>query len=263
MIRQGGYLKSMSPEEEVAAFLALRGHCLEDNRQLGKAIEVYQWACRLSPRDPHYQAFLNHACQVHDRILEERTLRDYFGPDVPLPFGYFPRQVLRRMASEMLLAEVQLYDQQNRAAQAQLAAVQNINSRGMKPHQFGFAHQRPGASQPWLGTPVPPVPDVSHPGMDAMGLPIPQGMASGMGVMPHPMYSSAFSPFGVAGNFDHLPARLLRNSQPQRLAARRQEAVAMSRGLPPGITIQQPRRPLLSPPVAKTPIPLDPNIKEL
>lgn len=60
LIERGGYLKSLTMEEEVAAFLALRGHCLEDNRWIGKACEVYRWACRLAPNDPHYQAFREH-----------------------------------------------------------------------------------------------------------------------------------------------------------------------------------------------------------
>lgn len=41
-IERGIYLKSLTPEEEVAVFLALRGHCLEDNGWLGKACDVYR-----------------------------------------------------------------------------------------------------------------------------------------------------------------------------------------------------------------------------
>jgi hypothetical protein len=248
MIERGGYLKSLTPEQEVAAFLALRGHCLEDIRFVGKACEVYRWSCRLAPGDPHYEAFLDHADSVRDRLIEEQTLRDYFGPDVPLPFGYFPRHVLRKMASDMILAETELFNQQNRAAQAQLAAVQRIDNRAVKPHQTGFAHQPPGAPQPWLGAPIPPDHGSSHSGFDACGLPIPPGIAAGMGVAPHPMYSDVSSFFGMPSKFDNLPARLLQQISSQQLAARRQEAVAISRALPPGIVIQQPRRPLLTPP---------------
>ncbi len=254
MIERGGYLKSLSPEEEVAAFLALRGHCLEDNRRLGKACEVYHWARRLSPNDPHFQAFLEHAEIVRQRLIEEQTLRDYFGPDVPMPVGYFPRHVLRKLASDMRLAETEWYNQRSREAQAHLAAIQRIDSRRMKPHQLGFAHQRPGVPQPWLGMPVPPTPMPFRPD--------PANATWTGGVPSHPLLSAFPSPAGTMGELDHLPARILQQVHPRRGAVRRQEAIAISRGLPPGMAIQQPRRPFLSPLDTKTRIQLDSNLKE-
>jgi hypothetical protein len=82
MIERGGYLKSLTAEQEVAAFLALRGHCLEDNGRLAKACEVYRWACRLAPHDPHFQAFLEHAEIVRERRV---PLLSRFGSAVLLP----------------------------------------------------------------------------------------------------------------------------------------------------------------------------------
>lgn len=121
-VRSGIYLKSLSTDEELAMFLALRGHCLEDNRRIGKACDTYTWACRLAPHDPHYRAFWEHAERVRDRILEEETLREYFGNDVPLPFGLFPRHVLRQMSSEMRLAVAQHFDALQWAEQSRLEA---------------------------------------------------------------------------------------------------------------------------------------------
>jgi len=91
MIERLGYLKSLTPAEELADFLVLRGHCLEDNRWLGKACEAYRWSCRLAPSSPLNRAFWEHAELLRDRVLEQQTLLDYFGADVTLPFGYFPR----------------------------------------------------------------------------------------------------------------------------------------------------------------------------
>ncbi len=49
----GWYLKSLSPVEELAVFLATRA-CLEDNGRLGEAIQAYNWATKLCPEDLRY-----------------------------------------------------------------------------------------------------------------------------------------------------------------------------------------------------------------
>ena len=51
----GWYLKSLSPFEELAAFLCTRGECLMDNGRLDEAIQAYQWVCRLMPQDKRYR----------------------------------------------------------------------------------------------------------------------------------------------------------------------------------------------------------------
>lgn len=50
----GMYLKSLSPREELAAFLSTRAECLYDNGRTDEAIQAYRWACGLSPHDPRY-----------------------------------------------------------------------------------------------------------------------------------------------------------------------------------------------------------------
>lgn len=52
------FLYSMSPRDELACFLASRGHCLQDNQRFPEAIEAYRTAHQLSPRDPFYRPFL-------------------------------------------------------------------------------------------------------------------------------------------------------------------------------------------------------------
>jgi len=50
----GCYLKSMSPAEELAGFLATRGACLEDNGRIADAIQAFTWATKLVPDDLRY-----------------------------------------------------------------------------------------------------------------------------------------------------------------------------------------------------------------
>jgi hypothetical protein len=54
----GFYLKSLSPTEELAAFLCTRGECLTDNGRLAEAIQAYEWAVGLVPEDPRYRTQL-------------------------------------------------------------------------------------------------------------------------------------------------------------------------------------------------------------
>lgn len=54
---QGRFLRSLSPREELASFLAMRGHCLQDTKRFAEAAEAYRWAANLDPRDPCYGGF--------------------------------------------------------------------------------------------------------------------------------------------------------------------------------------------------------------
>jgi len=57
----GHYLKSLTPGEELAVFLAARGHCLEDTGQLPEARLAYAQAHRLDPKSREYLGFLARA----------------------------------------------------------------------------------------------------------------------------------------------------------------------------------------------------------
>lgn len=54
----GHYLKSLTPAEELAVFLAARGHCLEDTSHLPEARLAYAQAHRLDPKSREYLGFL-------------------------------------------------------------------------------------------------------------------------------------------------------------------------------------------------------------
>ncbi len=53
-IRAEGYMKSLSGEEELALFLALRGSCLKDNGRLEESAGCYAQAARLAPSSRSY-----------------------------------------------------------------------------------------------------------------------------------------------------------------------------------------------------------------
>ena len=53
-LASGCYLKSLPPAEELAVFLATRGHCLLDTGRATEALDAYAAAQRLAPRDPIY-----------------------------------------------------------------------------------------------------------------------------------------------------------------------------------------------------------------
>ncbi len=54
---RSGYLISLSPAEELACFLASRGHCLADNGRPQEALGVYTAAHRLAPQNSVYLAW--------------------------------------------------------------------------------------------------------------------------------------------------------------------------------------------------------------
>ena len=55
----GWYLRSMTPREELASFLATRGDCLTDNGRLGETVQAYAWASAIAPEDTRYQQILS------------------------------------------------------------------------------------------------------------------------------------------------------------------------------------------------------------
>jgi hypothetical protein len=73
-----GWLTSQTPREELAGFLANRGHCWLDNRQFRGAAVAYAWAVSLAPRHGGYSTCLAAAL---DRWREQ--LRQAVPPRFP------------------------------------------------------------------------------------------------------------------------------------------------------------------------------------
>ncbi len=65
----GWYLKSLSPVEELACFLATRGSCLEDNGRLKEALQVFGWATKLLPHDLRYGGTLVRLMQRDNEMV--------------------------------------------------------------------------------------------------------------------------------------------------------------------------------------------------
>ncbi len=67
----GCYLKSLSPKEELAAFLCTRGECLNDNGRIHEAIQAYQWVCGLVPNDARYRwRLVSLIRKTHENLIE-------------------------------------------------------------------------------------------------------------------------------------------------------------------------------------------------
>ena len=130
-IEQGRFLRSLSPAEELARFLASRGHCLLDTGRRKEAAEAYAAAHRLAPKDPAYFAWMR---QAEGRSLPPGLAGA--GPGGPSQ----PRIVYRRDP----LAELERINAINRA---------NIRRTAEPPHP-PLTVPRPGAAQPNR----PPVP---------------------------------------------------------------------------------------------------------
>lgn len=68
-VARGDYLASLSPSQELAVFLAARGHCLVDNGRFKEALTVFRLCVRLFPCPDH----LGHVA-VTESILSGRVL---------------------------------------------------------------------------------------------------------------------------------------------------------------------------------------------
>ena len=54
-IQAGIYLKSLTPREELAEFLAQRAACLRRNGRIAEMVETYRWAAKLVPNNYYFQ----------------------------------------------------------------------------------------------------------------------------------------------------------------------------------------------------------------
>ena len=72
-LASGQYLKSLTPDEELAVFLSVRGHCLEAAGRLPEAQLAYAQAHQLAPKAPQYLAFL--AASVRKELPEWERVR--------------------------------------------------------------------------------------------------------------------------------------------------------------------------------------------
>lgn len=145
------------------------------------------------------------------------------------------------MAADMHLAKLKYFDELGRAAREPRCGspVRHVSD------SFGLP-----ALTPWSGHTSAALMQAPTLGMGAHPLALPPAMAAAFG-QPITATKAAVdvpSPFGLDSKADALPARLLQTLHPVRYAARRHEAAALLKSLPPGVVIQLPRRPALTPP---------------
>jgi hypothetical protein len=81
-----GYLKSLTPSEELAVFLSIRGMCLREAARLPEAAEAFAAATRLAPACRGYQVMLA-SLQAHPALgppqLKPQTEQTTANPNSP------------------------------------------------------------------------------------------------------------------------------------------------------------------------------------
>lgn len=98
-IRADGYLKSLTPVEELALFLSLRGHCLKEAGRMPEAIASYAESVRLAPGSRPYRLLLAEAQQGACQFAG-KTSQEFAGSNHP-PFGPLSDgRVMSRFASQ-------------------------------------------------------------------------------------------------------------------------------------------------------------------
>jgi len=93
-VQANQYLVSLSPQEELACFLASRGHCLLDNGRAEEAFQAYAAAHRLAPENPAYLAW---AQQVERRLHPEDIARRVGTPRPPTVYRQDPLAEVKRI----------------------------------------------------------------------------------------------------------------------------------------------------------------------
>jgi Transglutaminase-like superfamily len=89
-VKKGYYLASMATREELAVFLAARGHCLEDNGRKAEAIVSYAQALAHNPDSPDCFGFLAGCLGYRHLPAAEQSVSL---PAIPEPPAVYPMQL--------------------------------------------------------------------------------------------------------------------------------------------------------------------------
>ena len=85
-----GYLKSMTPTDELTAFLGLRGHCLFAMGKIKEGVEAHELALRLSPNSRLQQLI---TAKSRELLQPQVNPVAYLPPELRDPFWPRPRPV--------------------------------------------------------------------------------------------------------------------------------------------------------------------------
>ena len=97
-IKEEGYLKSLSPQEEVSVFLSIRGACQTDNGQLGDALPSFSLACRYAPTWKGNQVMFAQARRRLARPVPSVQQASPMNPNIPAdpnPLQQAPRNLFQ------------------------------------------------------------------------------------------------------------------------------------------------------------------------
>jgi len=136
-VRANRYLVSLTPAEELAEFLAARGHCGLDNGQMAFAARCYENACRYDTPRPAYRAW----------FLDAATKSGY------KPVAPALAQMLAERMNRVIAARRGRFDPMAMPRPSDMA------DRGPS----GLPHVRVDHGQPQI--PQPHVPQISQPGL--------------------------------------------------------------------------------------------------
>jgi hypothetical protein len=89
-VERSGWLVSLTPREELGAFLANRGHCCQDNHRHREAVEAYAWAASVAPRQGGQEACLRVALRRWGEQLAQVAGSPLPGVTAPVPPRRFP-----------------------------------------------------------------------------------------------------------------------------------------------------------------------------
>ena len=183
-IEAGIYLKSLSPEEEVAECLATRGHCLADNGRLAEAAQVFGLAAELSPHNRFFAHSHERLCMHLAAIQQEQAYLAAMATPPPAQLPTAPSWITDNHGREILVQVIKpgQYNSQpmtgaripvtpqvvqlpnGQTAHAQLPVDHQLHADWLRlpSGEYALIHRQP--SNQWQH-PAPPthIPSVSQP----------------------------------------------------------------------------------------------------
>jgi hypothetical protein len=102
-VQRFGALRSLTPVQAMAAFMANRGHCLAVNGKIGEAVTAYAYAADMDPGDGSYLISLEHAMNRWDRQQRARLF-----PGFPAMRLVLPPQRFKKLPAEAEFGMLQL-----------------------------------------------------------------------------------------------------------------------------------------------------------
>lgn len=145
-IERGEYLRALTPREELALFLAGRGHCLDENGQEAEAYVAYAHAYELSPKQPENLVFL------HRSLLKSVDL-----PALALRKGETGRELSASVADDAVFQHRLNQEQMERRLQweQELSRQNEMYDRNLYGSSPANAHTNPSPLFPNSTSPIP------------------------------------------------------------------------------------------------------------